>query len=650
MKKVCNITNWRLSKAIIFLALFSMLLFACNQGNDQNKKPDEGKDSAKNLNDKTIMVHGKKVENGKVVISLEHATVTKDNIKVYFDKTDDLPEVLCDPANLSIGLGESKSLKIYTNATPKYNKFEKTITIEREDKKTLNPTKITIHNGNALSGKITIKESSVIKDDVKLEFAETDAPKDTFTISPQPFNPEKGKAKKLTITIAETAKYKEWKFEVDVKKAKEDSDPKDMDDAVEALQSQLSWAGSKVDSNITLPSEVAGIAGTHITWESLNKFHCTDGGNIIKDITNVKVELEATITFNSETRKVKFTTTIERIKQIREVRGSGTDQHTFTWDFSEENVLSLLKDAKPIAKFELKKFDLAQKQFVAKLKQKEEQGKLLDLEELFTQGKQKITKSYDDLFGSEYVNLKSKSVITWEEFKAFLLKAYGNESTEEEKIFKNAKQFPLNNYTGSLAEFKALSDAERTNIIKEALNKQKEGYSKGLGISKDLSDEQFLEALKKNVISGFLAFESKFEEGLYKYNIISKTSDPNYPDNLSFDATSIYDSQKKWYEQKGSYNYKDGNNNFSFTFGRFDDKLKVWLEIASSQNRGKFDSIVPISSANSFTFKYQDKTLNCAISNALDGKFTVTMTGAFSGTHEAVFQGTNIEKEYKHIF
>ncbi|MGP1438107.1 MAG: hypothetical protein ACTTKH_03445 [Treponema sp.] len=122
-----------MTKAIICLAFSTLFLFfACNQGttNPNDKpKPQEGDSSLKELNLIKITVYDEEVKNDMVEIPLQYTTVTKDNVKMYFTDADAPKTVLCEPATLTINVGEEKSLKVYVEATSKYDKFEKTIKV-----------------------------------------------------------------------------------------------------------------------------------------------------------------------------------------------------------------------------------------------------------------------------------------------------------------------------------------------------------------------------------------------------------------------------------------------------------------------------------------------------------------------------------------
>ena len=97
-----------------------------------------------------ITVHGIKVESDKVTIPLEHRTVTKKDVKIYFQESDAPINLQCTPGPLELKAGESKELKIKTQGSQNYKSYEATITVKREERKELTLKKLTIHRLNAL--------------------------------------------------------------------------------------------------------------------------------------------------------------------------------------------------------------------------------------------------------------------------------------------------------------------------------------------------------------------------------------------------------------------------------------------------------------------------------------------------------------------
>lgn len=92
------------------------------------------KDVPTELHLKKITVHGEEAKDGLFLISREHITITKENIKIYFEEAEAPKEVECEPETLTLSDAE-QNLKIFTKATTKYQKFEKTIKVKHQEKR-----------------------------------------------------------------------------------------------------------------------------------------------------------------------------------------------------------------------------------------------------------------------------------------------------------------------------------------------------------------------------------------------------------------------------------------------------------------------------------------------------------------------------------
>ncbi|MGP1438106.1 MAG: immunoglobulin-like domain-containing protein [Treponema sp.] len=433
-----------------------------------------------------------------------------------------------------------------------------------------------------------------------------------------------------------------------MKKAKDDSDPKDIGDVVEALKSQLSWAFSKVSEDINLLKEVQGFEHSTVTWKSLTPKYCSDAGKIKKDIVNVKVKLEATVMWQGNTQKVEFETTIERVKQIRYqyIQGSST------WDFSEENMLSYLRNDKIVAKFELKNVDVEKKQFVAQLKKRaKHDGSLVNAEDWMNKIVEDEIKVYEYMFGATYVKLRGQATITWEDIKAFVIGFPGsqfNAQTPDEKIFQELKASLFNEYQGNWDDFNKLTTEEKSQIIKGALERQKQFYINLFNIPKNTADNEMFKKIKETILLGEKAkVDFSCEPWLYGYKL-EEVSSSNYPDNLKFEAKAMYDSKKEWYSQNGKYQHDGAQGKIYLSSMKIANQLKVRVETWQVMPL-EFEDVCPISMT--FTLKEKNggsKTLNCTISNIQQsGKLTLSTTGGFTGSYEMNFNGNSIENIFR---
>ncbi|MGP1437692.1 MAG: hypothetical protein ACTTKH_01305 [Treponema sp.] len=606
----------------------------------------KGKGELKGLKLKKITVHGEEVKDDVVLLPLQYTTVTKENIRAYFEEDDAPKEVLCEPKSLTVGATE-QDLTIYTVATSKYKKFERTIKVKHQEKKKLHLKALTIHGRSVSSKKVTIKEVAVTKDNVSLVFVEKDEVPVNFKLEPQPFTLNHNESKTLTISTEATEKYKAWHIEFEVKREKEESAEKTIDDAVEALRGKLTWVDSLVDKNIQLLTTIEGFEHSTVSWKSLNHKYCDDVGKIKKNIVDLKVELEATVEWKGQERKVKFATTIERIKQIRVKEDEGSETHTEGWDFSEENMLSLLKDDKVIAKFELKNVDIEKKQFEAQLKKRAKlDGTLINLEDWVNPRIEELINFIKEvIFGPTFIKLSTQSTVTWEEFRAYCLLIYTflQQGITDEELFGKVRSL-FGNYAGSWDNFNALSSEEKTKLIKNALKSIREHYLEDhVGISCDAPDAELATKLQE-----LLLLKEKYKLDIlgellaYSYELKEELVEPKYIDNFSFNTVAKYDNQKEWHNQNGVYIWEFGeeivmssNKRLNALYVNVEIKRKLWSE--------KFSYPMP----NMFTLKgnrKEWKDLNCTISDIEEnGRLTLKTRGGEDGLYGMKFIGRSLE-------
>ena len=597
------------------------------------------KDVPTELHLKKITVHGEEAKDGLFLISREHITITKENIKIYFEEAEAPKEVECEPETLTLSDAE-QNLKIFTKATTKYQKFEKTIKVKHQEKKELHFKTLTIHGRNAMDGSVLIKKESVTENDVKFAFIETLEAPTTIKLEPQPFTLNYEEVKTLTISTAETAKYKALNKQIQVKREKDPSAPKDIDDAIEALKSQLTWNNSIVDADIALLTTIEGFAGSSITWESLDGEHCDLSGHIKRDIIDVKVQFKATVLWNGNTKNITFSTTIKRIEKIEKIKNDPRiGEVMVTWDFSEEGFLRHSVNGQATHLWEISNVDVKKKELTASLKKKTPKGgsELLELEEYIEFYKRENKKSLEIYFGASYIALKKKSVITWQEFKAYYETIHGA-GKEDEKIFDGLKRYPyFISYSGTFVEFSSLSDAEKTNIIKEVLNNMKKEFCDELGISKDIADEELVEKLMEKVIIDLkIAVNNTRQNWKCRYT-------------LDINIEIIYDKEKKWCEQMGYYDFYNTatHEDVSIYCSKINEnEVNITLIINKPNAVTLFAGKCLISQSDSFTLKNkkdESKELQCSVTDVKDGEFTLTTTGSIEATFEMNFRGKLIE-------
>lgn len=108
---------------------------------------------------------------------------------------------------------------------------------------------------------------------------------------------------------------------------------------------------AETESNITLPTAIAGASGSSITWASDNPALIGTDGNIDReqrDLRNKTVKLTATLTYNGEQAQKEFTVALKRITKIERIHTHGSESDTDTWLFSDtimEYIHSYTKDS-----------------------------------------------------------------------------------------------------------------------------------------------------------------------------------------------------------------------------------------------------------------------------------------------------------------
>ena len=273
------------------------------------------------------------------------------------------------------------------------------------------------------TGKVVIddkkNEEKVEKGNVELEFVESGAQTE-FSISPETLTLAYSESKKLTITVAESDMYRQKVIEVQVKRAKDPSAPKDIDDCEEALKGKLTWIDGNVDQDITLLTTVEGFENSTVAWKVLDQKHCEISGTTVKikrDIVDIKVEFEATIEWNQTKKTVKYALTILKFNQITD---NTVSSRKYTYDFSSNGMLLLKKNDHIIAKAKLKNIDVTKGEFLLQIVQVSKDGdgdELVDLDEMMDFNIAPL----EVLFGAKYVALASSDNITWAVFKEYLV-------------------------------------------------------------------------------------------------------------------------------------------------------------------------------------------------------------------------------------
>lgn len=164
-----------------------------------------------------LEVCGVPVENSSVELSESSSPVVQGNVHITFKQTDSLPPVKFEGLPITLKAGESHSFTIKTDATAKYEKFERRITVRCKGIKEPTLKKMTVHGVEVKNDKVTIPlaEARVSSDNIKVFFEEPDAP-NTPTCTPATLELNAGESKTLEVSTQASKDYKSFKRTITV--------------------------------------------------------------------------------------------------------------------------------------------------------------------------------------------------------------------------------------------------------------------------------------------------------------------------------------------------------------------------------------------------------------------------------------------------
>lgn len=506
--------------------------------------------------------------------------------------------------------------------------------------------KFTICEVPAGDGTATVdtKITKIEKGNVTLIFLEKDAdvPQDfEFVCEPETMpNPED----KVTVKISTkaTKKYASWNRNVVVTrgKAADPNTPKNIDDCVAALKKMLSWTGTTVSQNIQLPLEVEGFAGSTVVWQSKDRDHCSDTGEITSDLKDVEVTLEATVHWDQKEKKITFTVTVSRIKTLTHKFPEAGKTVVYVYDFSDEHALAYKKDDISQKKFEIKNIDTTKKEIEVRLLQVLTKGVLTNIENIEPEEYVMIER----FFGVAYRKLMALSTISWQDFKEYLKST--DPASSEEYLFEMFRE--VAEYGGDLEAFKNLQPQEMTDIVKNGLHKHKKNMCKILNVDENTPDENLETALKKAAEKrNMQSVTFRKEEKTFKYTLEKTSQVQEYPEGIIFRTIAKHNDKKNWNEQIGDYKYHQDKKYISLSaqLPNQDGTYSAYLyynEDGATPKQYNFQ--LEVKADNSFAGVVQGgESLNGSLQDSKNGKLKLTTTsGAFTGEYELEFHGKPI--------
>ncbi len=504
-------------------------------------------------------------------INSSQVTIEESNIEITFEQAD-APKPTCSPSlPVTMGAGERLTLTFSTPKTSKYNAWSKQITVITKGLQALEIQQLYVHGINAAGGMVTIPHDKerVEQRDIRLSLIANFTSFSDFTMSPETLElATEGDEGTITLSVEAGSGHVAWSKEIRVRRGKDLNKPGieiTMDDVIGALHGKLNWEGKTVCEDLDLPKNLDGtISGVGITWRSKTPEYCTVVGEtaeIIPDLQNLTVKLEAAITYGSENRTVEFSTTIGR--PWFHYDGNRDSAVMIHPDFPDPVFLEYYYFNHDMTRFSVKEIDTARKrikmEFIAGLKENQDEELYYPETNPSYLDTKKEVENYRGLIAKTYDFFMNANTLSTDEFTTQLKKLECFGSGDDEDIFQYLWN-PIPFYTSkdelTFDEFKNLSDAERAQRVKARLQFLKRQVCKIAGINPAISasslEDIFLEIANEVVEAQYL--KRLVGVQTFKYKIKRyQGGDLNYQIKIE----TAYDQNKSWNEQLGDYEGDD---------------------------------------------------------------------------------------------
>ncbi len=170
-------------------------------------------------------------------------------------------------------------------------------------------------------------------------------------------------------------------------------------------------------------------------------------------------------------------------------------------------------------------------------------------------------------------------------------------------------------------DFKDLSSSEKTEAIKAGMEESRKRLCMDLDIEESTSWHEILEA-----VPGYMEdFKEKEIQELssprdFQYDFVFKS-----PGRIDFEPRTMYDSNKSWYIQVGSYEYESDDHSATPNYIRIfpDGNEKAYLEIDGEE----YDILFEDEDATSFTYEKDGNTLTGSVTDNNDQSITLSLEG-----------------------
>ncbi|MGP1520187.1 MAG: immunoglobulin-like domain-containing protein [Treponema sp.] len=496
---------------------------------------------------------------------------------------------------------------------------------------------------------IPTDKNEVRKANIKLEFEETDAPKE-FKVLPESLTLEKeGDKGTIVVSTEATKDYNACSFTVTVIRSSGITGEKTIEECVAALESYISWNGTVTEKDITLPSTVAGFDDSSLVWKSSDEKVCSLNGEITRDLEDVEVTLTCEVSFKGNKMTTSFKLIVGRIKELSKKKDVNGSPYVYKLDFSTKGMLSISENGKEISKHEVSDINTKTKSVTLKLKETLDNvngGNLITLEDLLSHRRAYSIKRTEALFGSAYKNLAKASAIEWDDFKKYVVGIDKAESSNassnldtDEKVFNYVKA-RYQSFGENWNSFKVLDVTQKTKAMKGFLGWIKTCYIYA-DMLNNISDENIFEYISKDrELADKYSVAKLGSSKVCKYVLVKTNELTTYPEGYKFLATAMYDSSKNWNEQNGDYyTGKSTSMAISTEVGhvRKDGKLVSSLYI---ENNGNSEPYMGIITGNEFvSYSQGAEILRATLNDTKDKKLTINITteGSLKGKYELEF-------------
>ena len=390
----------------------------------------------------------------------------------------------------------------------------------------------------------------------------------------------------------------------------------------------------EVTTDIDLPANYDGTSATAITWTSSNDAALNVQGSkglIMPDLVDQPVTLTAKLTYNSQAIEKPISITVKRLTRMENsfTNGDGhfisdiidfTDNEiTITKEFQDGNTGETIKTG---IRFSYTDLDIPHKRFKTKgTHLLSNNGTWVAIGS--AEHRQVLEAQLEErALHRKFEKLFNRPRITLRDFDGLL----SQPQESEQKLFDillNWHPLSVSSYTA----FKKLSETEQTGVLKKWIDGVRKEHALAESLPETASWEDIL---RKRVDDRLNKEKQKASPKIYEYKITSK--DRPY----GFDACSLYENGKKWFEH-GHYAGNDNGkaiwfDNYGLTFS-YDTMLYV----------GKLNSDGTQFTGTGRKADDSSESITVTITDNQDGTITIRVNGH---THTLNFQGNRLEAGY----